>query len=98
LEKDATKKEELKKELVKTHCAKFFAKMNTIQHENGGVYLVSKEMTWADIVVVQYLGKLENTVDSGILSGFPHLRKLKDAVESHPNIKDWLNKRPKDNQ
>jgi len=84
VEKYAKKKEELRKELIAIHYTKFLSKMNTIQHENGGLYLLTDEMTWADLVIAQYIGKLEKTV------GYPHLRKMKDAVERHPNIKEWL--------
>jgi glutathione S-transferase len=93
-EKDPAKKSELKQEFTKNHCAKFLSKMNTIQQENGGAFLVSKEMTWADITIAERLERLETTVDAGILSGYPNLRKMKDAVLGGPKIKEWIAKRP----
>jgi len=96
LERDPAKKEEIRKELAKTHCAVFLRKVNTIQHENGGLYLVGKELTWADIFIAAFLDKLERTIDSNLLRGWPHVRKMKESVENQLKIKEWLAKRPKE--
>jgi len=60
LERNPTKKEEIRKELAKTHCSVFLRKINTIQHENECLYLVGKELTWADVFIADVLDKLEN--------------------------------------
>lgn len=65
-----------------------------LQAENGGVWLIGKGMTWADIYVADKLQAFEDTVDQGILNGYPHLRKVKDAVFSEPRIRAYVDGRP----
>jgi glutathione S-transferase len=73
---------------------KYFVKLNILQCDNGGNFLVGKNITWADIFVAEKLQVFEETIDQGILNGFPHLRKLKDAVFSEPRIKAYVEGRP----
>lgn len=93
-EKDPTKKAELKQEFISTPAPKYLSRLNTLQYENDGKFLVGKSLTWADIYISNMLVKLEDTVDQGILNGYPHLRKLKEAVFSEPKIKAWVDMRP----
>jgi len=96
MERNDTKKAEIKEELVQNYCVKFLTRLNEVQRENGGDYLASTEMTWADIFIAEFLGKLESTLDTDILKEYEYVRKTKEAVESNPNIKEWLNNRPRD--
>jgi len=65
-------------------------KMNILKCENGGDFLIGQNLTWGEIFISDKLQLFEDTVDQGILNGYPHLRKMKDAVYSHPRIKAYV--------
>jgi len=56
--------------------------------------MVGTGLTWADILIADRLQTLENTIDPGLLNGYPHLRKMKSAVFSEQKIKTWVDQRP----
>jgi len=91
---DEAKKEELKKELVETISPRFFNKLTSIKEANDGEWLVGKNVTWADIHVAVTLEFFESTADPEVLTKFPVLKALKEAVWSLPQIKEWIEKRP----
>jgi glutathione S-transferase len=92
-EPDEVKKTEAKQAFVTTHSPKYLARLNTLQYENGGDFLVGQKMTWADIYIADKLQAFEETIDPAILNGYPHLRKVKDAVFSDPKIKAYIERR-----
>jgi len=51
-------------------------------------------MTWADIYIADKLQAMEEQVDPAILNGYPHLRKIKDAVFANEKIKAYAERRP----
>ncbi len=58
------------------------------------------QMTWADILVGDYLCEENVARWSKVLNvenQFPSLAKLVDKVNSIPKIKDWMEKRQKTN-
>jgi len=57
----------------------------------GGEYFVGNSLTWADTHVFMYLSDL----DAAVLEKFPKLAGLKERVGSVPNIKAWVESRPK---
>jgi glutathione S-transferase len=94
MESDEGKKAELKKTLLETQIPKYFNKFSAIKEENGGQWMVGKNVTWADIhlaIAVDFFG---STVDASVLESFPQLKALKDSVYELPQIKAWLEKRP----
>ncbi|KAL5014353.1 hypothetical protein ScPMuIL_008623 [Solemya velum] len=93
-EKDETKKEELKKEMVETHYPKFLGLLDKILDANGGDYLYGKELTLADLAVVDLLeGATERFSCS--LAEHPKVAAHKKRIEELPKIAEWLKKRPK---
>jgi len=92
---DPEKKAELKTVIVKTLIPKFFGKINTMQHENGGTWLVGKTVTWADIYLLSAMEAATDAFgDAKLLDGYPHVRKVKEAVLAIPEIKAYIEKRP----
>jgi glutathione S-transferase len=94
-EKDAAKKETLKKELLDVILPKYFGKYETILKSSSGPYLLGDQLAWADIVMAHSLEFYEDFIDKNICKNFPSLQKLKEEVYNVPNIKAWINNRPK---
>jgi hypothetical protein len=52
-------------------------------------------LTWADIAVAHLLSGLKERIGENILDGTKHLAALTDGVINLPNIKKWIETRPK---
>ena len=59
----------------------------------GGEYFVGNSLTWADTHVFMYLSEFPVVLEK--LEKFPKLAGLKERVGSVPNIKAWVESRPK---
>ena len=59
----------------------------------GGQYFVGNNLTWADIIVFMYLGDLPKEA----YEKYPKLINLYERVGALPNIKAWVENRPKTN-
>jgi len=57
----------------------------------GGKHFVGNALTWADTHTYMYLDGL----DKAVLDKFPKLAALKEMVGNVPNIKAWVESRPK---
>src|SRR5690348_2437655 len=97
MEKDETKKEELKKALIETSAPKYMGKINEMQGKNGGTWLVGKYTTWADSWIAYCLDFIEMRVGAPI-SNYPNLKKMREAFYSIPQIKEYVANRPADTQ
>jgi glutathione S-transferase len=83
-------------------CYDFFQKKKVPSHleiletrlvSNGSGWLAASGITYADLYLFTLLGNLGEKRELA-LANFPHVRKLEEAVKSHPLIAEWLNKRP----
>merc|ERR1712018_1085552 len=57
----------------------------------GGQYFVGNNLTWADLHVYMYMGDL----DKEAYAKYPKLTSLYERVGALPNIKAWVESRPK---
>ncbi|CAL8137131.1 unnamed protein product [Orchesella dallaii] len=89
-EPDPVKQAEGKKNFITTTLPTFLGRINKRQMDNDGPWLVGKSMTWADIVVAEMLRQMSAATDPTALNGYPHVRKMIDAVFAHPNIKQYV--------
>ncbi|CAM6001607.1 unnamed protein product [Sphagnum balticum] len=54
-----------------------------------------KQVTWADLLVSEYLSRLDDKDWlPGLVDSYPHLKALVDKVHALPAIKAWVAKRP----
>jgi hypothetical protein len=53
------------------------------------------QLTWADLATGMRLGGLKDKYGADVLKDFPHLKDLLDRTSNLPNIKHWLETRPK---
>jgi glutathione S-transferase len=97
LEKDPEKLQEKKIEITKTVREKYLDKFEVILKANGDSgRLVGKNLTWADIYLAYVVNNAEIVHDIKLLTDdYPALKKLSEKVFSVPQIKAWIEKRPK---
>ena len=95
-EKDETKKAELVKGLLEEHIPKYWGilegKIKKNNSDAGWIY--GNKPTYADFAIfnsIDYTMALEKD----LLTKYPGVAKLKEAVEALPNIAKWLKERPK---
>jgi len=93
-EKDPIKKAELQKNLNENLLPKYLTKMEQIQTENGGNFLVGKSATWADAWITNTFDRMEGTIGAGLLDKYPNLKKYKAAFFAIPSVKAYVDKRP----
>ncbi len=89
------KREVIKKDLLDNIFPHFLNKFNDIVAKNGGNYLVGTKASWADFWLTNFLEIWRDTVDSGLLDKYSALQKQVSNVNSIPQIKAWVEKRPK---
>jgi len=91
---------ELKSQKEKFHkehtIPKYMGQFNKIVKENGGKFLVGKGYTWADLHMASFVNQLEEK-DPGMLKGYPELQNAAKNILNLPNIKKFVDARPKDN-
>lgn len=95
-EKDATRKEELKKELIEKHFTKYLGIMERKITENGtpGGWTYGSNVTYPDFYLTIVTDMVIKTGLS-TLETYPEVLKLKASVEALPNIAKWIKERPK---
>jgi len=94
-EKDPKKKEEIKKNLVENVCPKVLKQLADIVSETDGDFIAGDKLTFGDFWLAHWLQLWTSTVTPTLLDDYPVLIRLKKAVEAIPEIKTWLEERPK---
>lgn len=94
---DEEKKAELKKQFLEVQVPACFSKFEKILEKSGGVFLLGETYSWADLHIAHTLSFFEETVSPDTLKGYPKLLKFKEAVFNIPQIKKWVEERPKTN-
>ena len=94
-EKDEGKKAELKEKVGKESLPAFASNFEKVLKANGGKWLVGGDLTWADIAVAVTLDGLGNFFSNEWKESSPDMVAFIDRVFSQPNIKKWIDTRPK---
>ncbi|XP_032666452.1 glutathione S-transferase-like [Odontomachus brunneus] len=92
-EKDAAIKEKFKQIAFEKYPV-CLSKFEEQVKKNGG-YFVGKKLSWADIQYAAYVDMLCAFTAKDINKDYPELKKLVEKVNALPNIKAYLEKRPK---
>ncbi|XP_032666448.1 glutathione S-transferase-like [Odontomachus brunneus] len=95
-EQDPTIKEKFKA-VVLEKLPFYFDKFEEQVKKNGG-HFVRGKLTWADIAYTSFAGPLSNfsnVLEAKIKLNHPELKKLETKVNAIPNIKAYLDIRPK---
>ncbi|XP_057368614.1 glutathione S-transferase 1-like [Daphnia carinata] len=95
LEKDAEKQKELYEKFMTETIATHVAIVEKQLEKNGTGHLVGKELTWADLAYYGFFSFLVEKFGEDFLKDASHLKSLIALVEELPNIKKWVESRPK---
>jgi len=71
----------------------FLTKYEHFLKENGGEHFVGKQLTWADIMIADFLDRL-TLLDAHILDGHSGLKQFVHHIHDLPNIKKHIEHRP----
>uniref|UniRef100_A0A914UU27 glutathione transferase n=1 Tax=Plectus sambesii TaxID=2011161 RepID=A0A914UU27_9BILA len=63
--------------------------------ENGTGWLVGNNITWADFLAAEFFDKIITYGDPTALDAYPHVMKHNKEVLSLPNVKKYIDQRPK---
>ncbi len=63
--------------------------------DNGTGWFVGKQMTWLDIFAGEFFDKFTTFGDATTLDNYPKLKQLVERVHAQPNIKKYIEQRPK---
>ncbi|XP_071439845.1 glutathione S-transferase-like [Hetaerina americana] len=84
-----------KKELLVKETVPFYlGKLDAVVSKNNG-YLANGKLTWADFFFVAILDYLEAMMEMSFTDNHANLKALKEKVLAIPQIKEWVEKRPK---
>jgi glutathione S-transferase len=95
MEKDEDKKKELKEKLGSEALPAYSESMEKALKANGGKYLVGNELTWADIAVASTIEEMGKWISEDWRTKSPELAAYVDRIFELPNIKKWIESRPK---
>jgi len=73
----------------------FMERYEKFLEENNTGCLVGNQITWADLVLVEWLDRMDGCFDKGIYAGHKRLEALVKKVQDHAGIKKLLIQRPK---
>ena len=96
MEKDETKKAEIKKNIEDNEVPKYADLLEKIVNSTSGNFIFGEKVTYGDLSFVAISEFLMEMFPS-CLEGRPGLSKVKESVENLPNIARWLKERPKTN-
>ncbi|KAF6207935.1 hypothetical protein GE061_016384 [Apolygus lucorum] len=65
----------------------------TVKENNG--YLANGKLSWVELWFLGFVESIEAVVEEPIFDKYTNLKALKDKVYALPNIKKWIDKRPK---
>ena len=92
-EKDPQKKAEMDKAYSEKALPFGLAKFEALSSSNDDGYLWGNKLTWVDLAFFNWIAMVVAR-DPAVLDNYPSLKKLKETVETLPNIAKWLKERP----
>lgn len=93
-EKDAAVKEEKLKKFMDETLPKGLTNLENILGKRGGNFFVGNKLSWAELHFLQMMDVVLDNNDK-VLDPFPMLKALIENTKLVPNIKKWLEERPK---
>ena len=93
IEKNEERKAQMQKDYKEKAVPFALAKFEALASTNKNGYLWGNKLTWADLAFFNWICMISHRAPA-ILDRFPSLKKLKETVETLPNIAKWLKERP----
>uniref|UniRef100_A0A0M3HPS6 GST C-terminal domain-containing protein n=1 Tax=Ascaris lumbricoides TaxID=6252 RepID=A0A0M3HPS6_ASCLU len=94
-EQDEAKKIEIFKKLFDDEVTPFFRRYEQFLEKNGTGFFVGHDLSLADLAVFNMLSFFDSKLMPGHLKKYPHLDKFVHKIGELPNIKEWIEKRPR---
>uniref|UniRef100_A0A914V701 glutathione transferase n=1 Tax=Plectus sambesii TaxID=2011161 RepID=A0A914V701_9BILA len=94
-ETDEVKKIEIFKKLVSDEINPFLERYQKFLVDNGSGYFVGTDLTYADLSLFNTLHFMNTKLLPGHLKNYSRLNEFVDKIAALPNIKAWLETRPK---
>merc|ERR1712018_152791 len=94
-EKDEKKKAELVEKMQKEIVPTAMSNLEKILGKNGGKHMVGNDVTWADFEVANFFQIVLNAHGEKAFGANKNLLALTKKVMEMPNVKAWVEKRPK---
>uniref|UniRef100_A0A915A6L8 Uncharacterized protein n=1 Tax=Parascaris univalens TaxID=6257 RepID=A0A915A6L8_PARUN len=94
-EQDEAKKIEIFKKLFDDELTPFFRRYEQFLEKNGTGFFVGRDLSLADLAVFNMLSFFDSKLMPGHLKKYPHLDKFVHKIGELPNIKEWIEKRPR---
>jgi len=94
-ESDEAKKAELLKTIEGEVYPRYFNKFEALIKKNGNGVLVGKKITYGDINLANMVDQMTVHFKGVDMSKYPAIQEHCKKILSHPNIKDWIDRRPK---
>uniref|UniRef100_A0A915J7C7 GST C-terminal domain-containing protein n=1 Tax=Romanomermis culicivorax TaxID=13658 RepID=A0A915J7C7_ROMCU len=87
---------ELWKDYQNDHVTPFLDMFEKFLTENGGKYFVGDRLTWADLLIGEFIDRfvLFNNKNDSILAGHKKLAQHTKLIHELPNIKKYVANRP----
>ena len=94
-ERDAEKKAKAQEKFVEEEIPKYWGVIDKMAEKNNSAegWIYGNKPTYADLGVFHMVDFVLKAVPT-FLSDFPHVAKIKAAVEALPNVAAWVKKRP----
>ncbi|KAG8231881.1 hypothetical protein J437_LFUL009730 [Ladona fulva] len=93
-EKDQSIKEKKREPLFNETIPFYLDRLDKQVEENSG-HFVRGKLTWADFYIVCCLETIGTTLKICFLDKYPNLKALTEKINNLPQIKEWIEKRPK---
>lgn len=87
------KKEPMRKDLLEVHIPKYLSKFEQLLEESGGKFIAGSVLTYADLVVANFLDVAVDLISPDILDDYPGLQTLKEFVFGMPAIQQFCETR-----
>jgi len=95
-ESDPTKKAVLAKEMVEVNFPFYLPKVEQFVKAHGkDGYAVGNKLTWADLYLANFMQIWTENHGKDLLANCPTLEKHMNKIINIPEIKEWIEKRPK---
>lgn len=95
LSQDDAKSKEAWEKFKKEALLPFLDRYEKLLKESHHSWFCGKEITWADLTVAEFLERMHSCFDSTVLKDHPTLREHMQRVHDLPNVKRYVDQRPK---
>ncbi|VDM81904.1 unnamed protein product [Strongylus vulgaris] len=86
--------EQLKKDVLLPAREKFLAILTKFLKKNSSGFLVGDSVTWVDLLIAEHSSLMLHLVPE-FLEGYPEVKAHMEKIHKIPNVKKWIETRPK---